>query len=199
MEGNKKLLQIEVRSALDTLEKGRTLLYPSDTIWGLGCDARISIAIQEVFRLKNRPAQKSMILLVGSIEILGEYLKPLSPEVIEVMTNKDRPTSIIFPGEARREGSLGQEACAEDGSVAFRIPHSGFAAELLKYFSGPLVSSSANLSGEVFDGTFENVPQQIKQGVGKIVNPILGPKYPVKPSRILFLEPEGGLRVIRES
>ena len=125
------------------LKNGKIILYPSDTIWGLGCDATNKIAVSKIFRIKSRPINKPLLILVPDLSILKEYIQDFPDEALEII-NKKEPTTIIY----QNGRNLPQGIIAPDGSVGIRIPKKGFALELVKNFGKPIVSTSANISGK---------------------------------------------------
>ena len=142
------------------------MLYPTDTIWGLGCSAVSEEAIRKVFMLKRRSLEKSMIILVNNIEMIQEYtrfnLAPIKERILEMET----PTTFIIPQVFNLSPSL----IKEDGTIAFRIPKHEFCIELLNQLSAPIISTSANISGDATSRTLQEINIEIKKGVDFIVD-----------------------------
>ncbi len=150
----------EVSRCADVLSQGGTLLYPTDTVWGLGCDATNARAIDRIFEIKQRPANKSLIVLVDSIEMLKEHILNFPMTALDIIKKADRPTTIIYE-ESR---GLAHNISA-DKSIAIRIVNDKFCREMIRLFSKPIVSTSANLSGEPTPHAFKEISQQIKASV----------------------------------
>ncbi|TVR43220.1 MAG: threonylcarbamoyl-AMP synthase [Bacteroidia bacterium] len=186
-------LDSDVKEALDVLRNGGTILYPTDTIWGIGCDATNGKAIERVYHIKERMQEKSLIILVKDLEMLRNYVKEV-PETAEELINSIKdPLTIIYP-EARR---LPRNLLAPDGSIAIRIPNHEFCQKLLDAFGKPITSTSANVSGAANPFVFSTIVQPIKDAVDYIV-PLKHQTIPrPKPSTIVKLDPAGEIRVIR--
>src|SRR6187402_397600 len=133
----------DIRACVAVLQTGGIILYPTDTIWGIGCDATDEAAVEKIFRLKNRPKEKSFIVLLAAARDVLHYVAAPPPDIIDIIESFTSPTTIIFSGGLH----IAANAIAEDGSIALRIPQDPFCKALLKRFGRPLVSSSANLSG----------------------------------------------------
>ena len=139
---------------LDTLRRGGTILYPTDTVWGLGCDATNADAIEKIYRIKQRDHAKSMLLLCAGEEMVRRYVPAPSEDALQLLLHSDRPTTVIFPHAV----GLADNLTAADGSIAIRVPRANagvtdsrgaeFCHELLLAWDRPIVSTSANLSGE---------------------------------------------------
>ena len=154
-------MQTEIDKALATLKQGGIILYPSDTIWGIGCDATNTEAIEKIFKLKKRVDSKALISLVAN----EQQLKAIT----EIITNLDitsSPTTIVYPNVI----GLGQNLLAENGSAAIRIVQDEFCQKLILSFGKAIVSSSANISGEMFPKQFSEITEEIKNNVDYIVN-----------------------------
>ena len=154
-------MQTEIDKALATLKQGGIILYPSDTIWGIGCDATNTEAIEKIFKLKKRVDSKALISLVAN----EQQLKAIT----EIITNLDitsSPTTIVYPNVK----GLGQNLLAENGSAAIRIVQDEFCQKLILSFGKAIVSSSANISGEMFPKQFSEITEEIKNNVDYIVN-----------------------------
>jgi L-threonylcarbamoyladenylate synthase len=140
-------------------------LYPTDTIWGIGCDATNAIAVEKIIALKERPAHKSFVVLVASEKDILQYTAAPDLAVFDYLQTTKKPTTVIY------EHALGlaENVCADDGSVAIRICNDEFCRYLIKRFRKPIVSTSANISNQPSPGNFSQISQQIKQGVDYIV------------------------------
>jgi L-threonylcarbamoyladenylate synthase len=159
------LIKISIEDALPVLNQSGLILYPTDTIWGIGCDATNSEAIKKVYALKNREEKKSLIILVDSIAMLEKYVDNPSPELLSFIATAQKPTTAIFKNAINLPSVL----INEDGSIAVRIPNDDFCIRLIQQFEKPLVSTSANISGEPSPQNFNEVSGKIKSGVDYIV------------------------------
>lgn len=155
----------DIQQCLSVLHAGGLILYPTDTIWGIGCDATNAAAVQRIYQLKQREETKSMIVLVPG---KGEVLKHVSsPDlaIFDFLDTVQRPTTVIYPGAI----GLAPNLVSQDGTIAIRIVQELFCRHLLKRFRKPIVSTSANISGEASPSNFTKVDERIKQGVDYIV------------------------------
>ena len=190
----------KIESIVAALKAGQTMLYETDTVWGIGCDATNMAAVQKVYNIKQRIDSKALIVLVSDSEQLKVYVEKLPKTAIELLVqNKERPTTIIYP-KAR---NLAKNLLASDGSIAIRIPRSNvFLKDFLLKFGKPIVSTSANISGQPTPLSFENISDLIKNEVDFVVQEMdfVAQKKGTapKPSRIIKLEMDGRVRVIRE-
>ena len=154
----------EAVKAAETLRAGKTLLYPTDTVWGLGCDATNADAIEHIFEIKHRPANKSLIVLVDSVEMLQEYVTAIPQAALDIIKNATKPTTIIY------EESKGlAHNISADKSVGIRIVNDAFCREMIHLFGKPIVSTSANISGEPTPHIFKEISQHIKDSVDYVV------------------------------
>jgi len=180
--------------AIQTLQNGGTILYPTDTVWGLGGDGTCPEAVQKIYALKQRDESKALIILVKDLEMLRNYVEEIPVAVFEILTNAQRPTTIIYP-KAR---NLAPNLIATDGSVAIRIPQHDFCQALFEQWQKPLVSTSANISEQPTPIHFNEISDQIKNQVDHIVpKKHFDIQTPTQPSRILKIEMDGSLFVIR--
>jgi len=187
------MLEQEVNKAAENILNGGTLLYPTDTIWGLGCDATNEKAVQEIFRMKQRPDQKSMLVLVNNEEMLSRYLEELPEAALELIRNIEKPTTIIYPG-ARR---LARNLVAEDGSIGIRLCRDPFCRMLLDRSQVPLVSTSANLSGDPPPENFRAINPILKNEVDQVVEWRQHEEGGAAASSVIKLEKDGTITVLR--
>ncbi|MCU0660473.1 MAG: L-threonylcarbamoyladenylate synthase [Candidatus Pacebacteria bacterium] len=180
--------------ALAVLEDGGTILYPTDTVWGIGCNATNKEAVLKVFTLKERDATKSFILLVASIEMLALYVGTIPVEVRELLASTTEPLTIIYPKAER----IPLAVCHSDGSVAIRVTTDPFCKALITSLGVPLVSTSANLSGAPTPTTFGAIDPRIVAGVEYVVPLRQEECTSSKPSRIISIDVEGNITVVRE-
>lgn len=178
---------------VSVLLRGGTILYPTDTIWGIGCDATNAKAVEKIYRIKERLIDKSFIILVKDLEMLKDYVVEVPEIAVELQESISDPLTIIYSGGK----NLAKNVIASDGSVAIRIPTHDFCLKLLDRFNKPLISTSANVSGGSVPFSFRSISDQIKESVDYIApieqNTINRPK----PSTIVKVDAKGEITVIR--
>lgn len=187
-------MQEQIKKIVDCLKKGETILFPTDTIWGIGCDATNAKAVSKVFNIKKRPENKSMILLIDTIEHLSEYVKSIPENLETFLLTVNKPTTVIY----QYKKGLPKSLIANDNTIAFRICLDNFCLNLIKEFGYPIVATSANFSGEETPTCFDDISSEIKNKVDYIVDykqsDILGIS-----SKIIMLEEDNKeIKVIRE-
>ncbi|MCF6407425.1 threonylcarbamoyl-AMP synthase [Chitinophaga filiformis] len=183
----------DVTASLQVLRSGGLILYPTDTIWGIGCDATDEAAVSKVFTLKQRPEAKSLVILLAEVRDLLKYVAHTPPDIADIIAGFDRPTTIIYEGAL----DLAPNVINSDGTVAIRIVQDTFCRHLIKRLRKPLVSTSANISGQPSPASFRDVDEVIKQGVDYVVNYRQDDTTPAAPSRIIKLLKDGSMQVIR--
>lgn len=184
----------EIQACLQTLHAEGLLLLPTDTVWGISCDATSPNAIEQVYALKERPGSKALIILVQNLEMMTQYASQLTPALLELIAQPtNRPTTYIV----KAADHLPEVLKADDGTIAMRIPQEPFCQALLTSFQRPLVSTSANLSGHSFGGSFRDIDPQICNGVDYIVKYRQEEVIEVSPSRILKVLETGKVQIIR--
>ncbi len=198
-----------IAEALAVLRDGGLILYPTDTVWGIGCDATNPAAVAKVFALKKRPDSKSLVLLASDLDMVARYIKVIPPIAVDLVEVNDRPMTLVYPGaicgrkpaegeEARAERHLlAWNTVAEDGSVGIRIPMMDFCRDLVARLARPLVSTSANLSGEPSPHVFAEISQEIRDGVDYVVEPYLEKGATGLASQIIKVEVDGQVTIIR--
>lgn len=154
-----------VRDAAEVVKNGGTILYPTDTIWGLGCDPFNKDAVDEIFKLKKRPSHKKLILIVSDILMLKKYIPILHPKIETLISFHKQPLTVIY----NKNRFLPDYLLEEDGSIAIRVVQDDFCEMLIKASGNPLISTSANLHGEPFPESFGSIDDSIKHGVNYIV------------------------------
>ena len=183
---------MDLSKVINSLREGKTILYPSDTIWGIGCDATNEEAYQKITDLKGRDDGKSFILLVDNFSML-EYYIPDFPEVCyDLVDLATKPMTIIYPNAKM----LAPSVLAADGSVGFRITTDPICLKLIRGMRKPLVSTSANLTGTPFPTRFDEIQAEIKNGVDTIVEERVNEKMNT-PSQIIKIGVGGDVKVIR--
>jgi L-threonylcarbamoyladenylate synthase len=183
----------DITASLQVLRTGGLILYPTDTIWGIGCDATDEEAVQKVFSLKQRPEAKSLVILLADVRDLLKYVAHPSPDMADIIAGFDRPTTVIYEGAL----DLAPNVINADGTVAIRIVQDTFCRHLIKRLRKPLVSTSANISGQPAPATFRDIDAVIKNGVDHIVAYRQEEVTPAQSSRIIKLMKDGSLTVIR--
>jgi len=187
----KNIVNNELAATILDLKKGKIILYPTDTVWGLGCDATNKEAVSKIYQLKNREENKSLVILVNSVEMLRNYVEEVPDKVLEIIKNTIQPTTIIY----NNAKNLANNTIAADGSIAIRIPEDAFCLDLIEKLGKPIVSTSANRSGEETPKSFSEISQSVLEGVDYIVN-LNRDKITNKSSTILKIN-EGEIEVIR--
>lgn len=156
----------EIAASLDILPKQGLILYPTDTVWGLGCDATDVEAVKKIYALKKREESKSLVILVSSLTMLKEYIPTIPQKAINILEVAEKPTTIIYSNPK----GLASNTIASDNTVAIRIPKHEYCIQLLQKFGKPIVSTSANISGENTPKSFLEISQAILEGVDYVVN-----------------------------
>lgn len=159
-------MKAEINQSLKTLASGGTLIYPTDTIWGLGCDATNQAAVEKVYKIKNRPDSKSLIILVNGMEMLQKYISEVPAEIEKFLRDTSKPTTVIY----RHPAGLASNVIAADDTVAIRIVQSDFCKALISEFGKPIVSTSANFSGQPSASSFKEIDPLLLKQVDYIVN-----------------------------
>ena len=184
----------DIENAVRVLEKGGVILYPTDTVWGIGCDATNAQAVEKVFKIKGREKNKSLIVLMSNLGQLKKYVRNIPIIANELIADSKRPTTIIY-SEAMH---LAENAIAADGSIAIRIPDNEFCIQLIEVFGKPIVSTSANFSGEALAEHFNEIPPALMLQMDYIVQFNQDQINNHLPSRIIKLETNGSFVIIRE-
>lgn len=182
-----------IQEALKVLKEGGVILYPTDTIWGLGCDATSEAAVRRIYEIKHRADSKSLVLLACDMDMVAKHVKEIPSIAIDLVEVNDRPMTIIYP-----EGQyLAPNVLAEDGSVGIRIPMNTFCVELVRKLRRPLVSTSANISGEPSPLKYSEIPEAIKSAVDYIVEPRLEKDSTGLASQIIKVGLDSEIQIIR--
>lgn len=185
-------MEFEISKALDVLKNGGIILYPTDTVWGIGCDATNFEAVERVFKLKKRNDSKALICLVADDRMLKKYVKKIPEAAFDIIDIPDQPITIIYDDPL----NLAKNLIAEDNTIAIRIPNDEFCFLLLRRFNGAIVSTSANISGQPTPKSFKEITEEILIGVDYVVN-LHHEKKMAKPSSIIKLSNDGKVKVIR--
>jgi L-threonylcarbamoyladenylate synthase len=185
--------QQDVDHSLTVLQKSGLILYPTDTIWGVGCDATDSAAVRKIFHLKQRAETKSLIVLMADEKDILKYTSQPDLRIFDFLHTVTKPTTVIYEGAV----GLADNLIGADGTVAIRLVDDPFCRHLVKRFRKPIVSTSANISGAPSPQNFAAIDQQIKQGVDYIVHHRQNDTTPREPSAIVRWNRDGTVTVIR--
>ncbi|WP_316850889.1 L-threonylcarbamoyladenylate synthase [Pedobacter agri] len=188
------MLKDEINKALEVIKNGGVILYPTDTIWGLGCDATNAAAVDKLLKIKNRPAEKSLIVLLDVDSKLQSYVKEIPEVAYDLIEYAENPLTIIF-SDAK---NLAANVINADGSVGIRIVKHDFCTPLIQRFRKPIVSTSANLSGKPSPKFFDDIDSEILDAVDYVVDFEQENRNIKKPSTIMKLTPSGQFEFIRK-
>ncbi len=195
---------------LDVLKKGGVILYPTDTVWGIGCDATNPEAVARVYDIKHRSDSKALVLLACDMDMICRFVRVIPDIAVQLVDVNDRPMTLIYPGAIHGNAPKGGEkavadrhflaynAVAEDETVGIRIPNMDFCKDLVYKLGRPLVSTSANVSGEPTPHKFADIPEEIRSAVDYIVEPALEKTSSGQASQILKVGIDGEIQIIRE-
>ena len=187
-------LQREVDEAVRVLREGGIILYPTDTVWGLGCDATNAEAVERIYRLKRSENKKSMLVLCASADMVVRYVNRAPGIAFEVMEIATSPLTLILPGATGVAANL----IPDEGTLGIRVPDHEFCRRMLRALQRPVVSTSANISGEATPAGLQEVSREIIDGVDFVVNPRFEGKPTRKASSIIAFGEGGEVRIIRE-
>jgi L-threonylcarbamoyladenylate synthase len=171
----------DIKNCLETLRRGGLILYPTDTIWGIGCDATNAEAVAKIYRLKRRNEEKSLIVLVADHKEVLRYVNDPDQGVFDYLQKMERPVTVVYENAA----GLAENLIAGDGSIAIRICNDLFCGELINDFGKPVVSTSANFSGEPSPKIFNEINEELKKGVDYIVQYRKDDRQPGHPSMLI--------------
>lgn len=188
-----KAMEAQIQKALEVLKSGKTILYPTDTVWGIGCDATNALAVQQIYTLKKRDERKALVCLVADFNMLENYVSSVPKEVFEILKYRKNPTTVIYNNPQKIAPNL----IAENNTLALRICQDEFCQKLIKRLGKPIVSSSANISGTPTPQAFEQIQDEIKESVDYIVNLRQQKTETAKPSTIIKVDSKGHAKTIR--
>ena len=183
----------EINNAIEVLQKGGLILYPTDTVWGIGCDATNEAAVSKVYALKKRADSKALICLVANVPMLERHVQQVPEVAYDIIDLTTKPTTIIYD----QPKGVAKNLIASDNTLAIRVASDQFCQYLINKFKRPIVSTSANLSGEPSPGRFSEISDAVLKGVDYVVN-LHRDKTNGPPSSILKLGNDGSVKVIRE-
>ena len=205
-------MTIEINKALEVLRSGGIILYPTDTVWGIGCDATDPSAVAKVYEIKRRADSKSLVLLASDMDMICRYVKEVPEMAVQLVEVNDKPMTIIYPGAIAGSSPVSADAAlpkadrrclafntvAEDGSVGIRIPMMDFCQQLVARLGRPLVSTSANISGEPTPKKFAEISEDIRSAVDHIVEPSLERGATGQSSSIIKVGLDYSIEIIRK-
>ena len=199
-------MQESIQKALEVLRGGGVILYPTDTVWGIGCDATDPEAVAKIYAIKNREDSKSLVLLASDMDMICRYVKEVPEMAVQLVEVNDKPMTIIYPGAVAGEKgcmkadrrALAFNTVAEDGTVGIRIPMMDFCQTLVSKLGRPIVSTSANVSGEPTPKKFAEISDQIRNAVDHIVDPSLEKGATGHSSSIIKVGLDYSIEIIRK-
>jgi L-threonylcarbamoyladenylate synthase len=183
----------EVRDCVNVLREGGLILYPTDTIWGIGCDATNYEAVQKIFRIKKREAGKSMLILAADVNMVDRYINQLPDIAEQLFEQADNPLTIILPDAV----NLADGLAADDQSIGIRIPDDTFCLEMLQRFRRPIVSTSANFSGDPSPSWFGEINPELIEKMDYVVKWRQDDRAEKVPSSIIKINVDGTFKIIR--
>lgn len=187
-------MQNDINKAVQVLQNGGVILYPTDTIWGIGCDATNIEAVQKVFSIKKRSDAKSLIVLIDNINRIGNYADAVPDIAYDLIEFSDKPITIIF----EKAKNLAKNLINIDGSIGIRVTNDEFCSKLISKFRKPIVSTSANLSGDKYPKSFLDINSEIIDNVDYVVKWRQEENFATQPSNIIKLWNDGQIKIIRE-
>lgn len=187
-------MQTEIEKVVEVLRAGGIILYPTDTVWGLGCDATNRSAVAKIYALKGDENKKSMLILCKSIDSVARYVNKAPSLAFELMEMSEKPLTLILPNGM----GIAENLIPEENTIGVRVPDHEFCSKLLQKFGKPIVSTSANKSGEQTPIGLAGISKEIVDGVDYVVNPRFQGKPTGEASSIISLTEDGQVKVIRE-
>lgn len=210
----------QIQKALEVLRSGGIILYPTDTVWGIGCDATDPEAVARVYAIKKRQDSKSLVLLASDMDMICRYVREVPEMAVQLVEVNDKPMTIIYPGAitgapaavysaaesaippissaSKSPHAIAYNAVAEDGTVGIRIPMMEFCQRLVSRFGRPIVSTSANISGEATPKRFAEISEEVKSAVDMIVDPSFEAGSTGKASSIIKVGLDYSIEIIRK-
>lgn len=183
----------DIKNCVSVLQQGGIILYPTDTVWGLGCDALNETAVEKVLALKQRPPEKSLIVLLADARDVLHYVAAPPPDIIAIVEGFERPTTVVY------DGALGfpENVTAADGSIGIRVTTDAFCKALIRRFRRPIISTSANISGQPTPALFREIDPVVIAGADYTVQHRRDDDSPRMSSRVVRLDDEGNMEVLR--
>ncbi|MCD8288038.1 MAG: threonylcarbamoyl-AMP synthase [Porphyromonadaceae bacterium] len=183
----------DIKKACEIMTQGGVILYPTDTIWGIGCDATNPKAVKRIYEIKHRIDSKAMIVLVDSMAKVDFYVREIPDTAWNLIEVADKPLTIIYPNGR----NLAENVLAEDGSIGIRITQENFSKRLCQQFRKAIVSTSANISGQPAPTHFKEISEEIKSAVDYIVTYRQDDTSCAAPSSVIWLGKDGSLKILR--
>lgn len=183
-----------IEKAIKVMRNGGIILYPTDTIWGIGCDATREDTVEKIYKLKEREDRKSMLVVVSNSEMIADYVQEVPSIAWELLDAANDPLTIIYPGAVKLANNL----VSSDKSIGIRVCKSEFCKDLISRFRKPIVSTSANISGNTFPKNFQEIDRKIKTGVDYICDVPQIKLSPGKPSSIIKIGLGNEIKIIRK-
>lgn len=187
------MIEKEINKAVEVLQEGGVIVYPTDTIWGIGCDATNEKAVSKIYDLKRRVENKTMIILIHEKESLENYVEEIPPIAYDLIDSWEKPLTIVYEGAK----NLAKSLIRDDNTVAIRVSRDEFSQKLIEKLGKPLISTSANESGEPAPLFFRSIEHKILDRVDHVVGIYHDTMNEVKPSTIIRLHKDGNFDVIR--
>ena len=184
----------DIDNCIKVLKAKGTIIYPTDTIWGLGCEATFEEAVEKVYEIKKRPADKSFIVLVNGLDMLDRYLRNIPAVALELIEMSDKPVTIVYDSPT----AIAKNALAPDGTCAIRIVKDDFCVALMKRLGRPLISTSANYSGTPSPRNFSEIDKSLLASVDYVVKYKQQTPVNAKPSSIIKIGDNNSVKVIRK-
>lgn len=192
--GSDFIMKEEIEKAVEVLKRGGLLLYPTDTVWGIGCDAANEAAVDRIYKLKRSHDKHAMTVLVATIDDVGRYVRRVPDVAWQLLEVSDKPLTLILPTGCGISSNL----IPETGTIGIRVPKHDFCHQLLRRLGRPLVSTSANISGEPTPLTFDEISDEIIKGVDMVVDRRFEGHPTRQPSSIIMVGEGGEIKIIRE-
>lgn len=183
----------QIARAVQILRSGGLILYPTDTVWGIGCDATNAEAVDKIYKLKRSVNKKSMIVLVGDVDSVGRYVNGAPAVAWDLLETATSPLTLILSGAA----NVAENLVPDEGTLGVRVPDHEFCRQLLHRFGRPLVSTSANISGKPAPMDFAGISEEIRSGVDMVIDPRFEGKPTGQPSSIISIDQSGVFKIIR--
>jgi L-threonylcarbamoyladenylate synthase len=182
-----------IRKAAEILKQGGIILYPTDTVWGIGCDATNDSAVEKLYKLKQKEEGAPALILVSDINMIYKYVRTVPEIALQLVEISDKPLTVIFPGGC----GLSPAIMAADGSIGIRLVNHEYCSGLIKSLKRPLVSTSANVSGMPAPKSFSEIPKIVIEGVDYVVDARYAGKMTAKPSSVIKTGLSGEIKIIR--
>jgi L-threonylcarbamoyladenylate synthase len=187
-------MKVEINRAVKILKNGGTILYPTDTVWGIGCDATNANAVEKIYKLKRRDDSKSMIILVDTFERISQHVKLIPKIASSFIEAVSFPLTIIYP----QAKNLAKNLIAEDGTIAIRVANHEFCKQVISLLNRPIVSTSANISGRQLPVEFDEISSEIKNNVDLVISKTFEQDSTKVPSPIVKLGVKSDIKIIRK-